>query len=212
MPDARPADAAAPDATVDAGCQPACGRLVCGDDGCGGSCGDCEAGERCSAGICVVEGCTGGLQRCDGVCQDVATDVSHCGGCGQACPTPVGARVRCEDGGCVFVCVAADGAPEEVDPTANPRHCGACGNRCPEDCFESACVPADCRSVVRAVVMCLVESPACPGVGPEDAERLTREGRAICESPGLLGLVRRAVADADCPAIVDLVGDATCFP
>ncbi|MEZ4468153.1 MAG: hypothetical protein R3F43_27910 [bacterium] len=157
-------------------------------------------------------GCQGGLQRCDGVCRDVASDLVHCGGCGRACPTPVGARVRCEAGACVFVCVAADGAPEQVDPTSNPRHCGACGNRCAEDCFESACVPADCRSVLRAVVDCLVESPACPGVGPEDAERIMREGRAICESGGLMGLVRRAVADADCPAIVDLVGDATCFP
>jgi len=35
-------------------CVPSCGTRVCGDDGCGGSCGECiEAGESCSAGRCV---------------------------------------------------------------------------------------------------------------------------------------------------------------
>jgi len=31
-------------------CTPACGAAVCGDDGCGGSCGDCGPGEVCEAG------------------------------------------------------------------------------------------------------------------------------------------------------------------
>lgn len=34
-------------------CTPSCGTNVCGDDGCGGSCGDCDPGFACSAGACV---------------------------------------------------------------------------------------------------------------------------------------------------------------
>lgn len=49
----------ASDAGADAGpeaCTPACGGRVCGDDGCGGSCGTCGAGTTCSDGTCV-SGC-----------------------------------------------------------------------------------------------------------------------------------------------------------
>ena len=33
-------------------CEPACDGLDCGDDGCGGFCGECEAGEACKLGVC----------------------------------------------------------------------------------------------------------------------------------------------------------------
>lgn len=35
-------------------CQPSCDGKLCGSDGCGGSCGSCEALETCSASVCVV--------------------------------------------------------------------------------------------------------------------------------------------------------------
>ena len=38
---------------ADGSCEPACGGLVCGPDGCGGSCGECEPGAGCHEGICV---------------------------------------------------------------------------------------------------------------------------------------------------------------
>lgn len=38
---------------VDAGCARSCANKVCGDDGCGGSCGTCGQGLTCSAGACV---------------------------------------------------------------------------------------------------------------------------------------------------------------
>jgi hypothetical protein len=34
-------------------CLPDCGGKECGFDGCGGSCGNCQNGERCEGGICV---------------------------------------------------------------------------------------------------------------------------------------------------------------
>jgi hypothetical protein len=33
-------------------CQPKCDERECGDDGCGGVCGDCDEGEACSRGQC----------------------------------------------------------------------------------------------------------------------------------------------------------------
>ncbi len=56
------------------GCIPSCEGRECGDDGCGGSCGQCGVGSACdgSRGVCVVlpggDGCT-------------ATDAPGCGGC-----------------------------------------------------------------------------------------------------------------------------------
>jgi hypothetical protein len=35
-------------------CVASCTGRVCGDDGCGGSCGDCDADERCRSGTCVA--------------------------------------------------------------------------------------------------------------------------------------------------------------
>ena len=47
-----PARAAAP-------CEPQCLDRVCGDDGCGGTCGQCPEGRVCSpVGTCDLEGCT----------------------------------------------------------------------------------------------------------------------------------------------------------
>jgi hypothetical protein len=46
------------DAEAVCGCFPKCTDKACGDDGCGGSCGSCDAGERCSATqVCVPDLC-----------------------------------------------------------------------------------------------------------------------------------------------------------
>ena len=37
-------------------CVPSCGAARCGSDGCGGSCGTCDASERCVAGACMPTG------------------------------------------------------------------------------------------------------------------------------------------------------------
>ena len=52
-------------------CTPNCGGNVCGDDGCGGSCGTCGIWETCSAGSCVLSctndaGCSSAGSFCDG--------------------------------------------------------------------------------------------------------------------------------------------------
>jgi uncharacterized protein YfaP (DUF2135 family) len=40
-------------------CIPNCSGLVCGDDGCGGSCGSCSTNQFCSQGFCVGSGAVG---------------------------------------------------------------------------------------------------------------------------------------------------------
>ncbi len=41
-------------------CTPQCGADVCGDDSCGGSCGNCADGSTCAAGQCIEDNGTGG--------------------------------------------------------------------------------------------------------------------------------------------------------
>lgn len=45
-------------------CRPNCTDRVCGDDGCGGSCGTCADG-ACEAGVCV---CPRSMEWCGGAC------------------------------------------------------------------------------------------------------------------------------------------------
>lgn len=210
-PDLAPVDAAVP--VEDAApppdmCVPACRGAECGPDGCGAICGTCEAGRRCSSGVCVADGCPDGGRRCGADCVDVAQDVAHCGGCDRPCVAPEGGRTRCEAGGCVFICLEG-GAPIEVDPQTDRLHCGACDLRCEGACLAATCVPADCAAIVERVAACLVESPNCPAV--EDPAPIIEEGVYMCTAPGLFNLVRRAVEREDCEAIVELVGEALCL-
>ncbi len=74
-------------------CHPDCEGKDCGDDGCGGTCGECEDGYLCDdnglCSICVADcegktcgddGCGGSCGECEGfdVCDDSGLCVSHC--------------------------------------------------------------------------------------------------------------------------------------
>ena len=82
-------------------CTPVCEGLECGDDGCGGECGQCDADSTCVAGICTVdrECLPDAAQRCVGdsiywfdSCDEQGELVAACAsGCeGDACMVPVG--------------------------------------------------------------------------------------------------------------------------
>ncbi len=82
---ADPVEEFAPNERVTVRCVPNCGGHNCGDDGCGGSCGNCAADSRCDNGACCVGSCAG----------------RECGdnGCGHSCGgCPAG--VACENGTC----------------------------------------------------------------------------------------------------------------
>lgn len=91
-------------------CTPSCGGVVCGDNGCGGSCGSCGLGETCSAGRCA-SGCA---PQCSG--RDCGSD-----GCGGTCGT-CGGGESCVDGSCLGECT----------PSCSGRDCGSdgCGGSC----------------------------------------------------------------------------------
>ena len=81
-------------------CQPNCSGAQCGDDGCGGTCGDCAEGQDCTGGQCVTpcqDECADGDKGCDSntpwLCSKAKT------GCfaklaGEAC------EGTCEEGSC----------------------------------------------------------------------------------------------------------------
>ncbi len=83
-------------------CTPACTGKLCGDDGCGGSCGTCKEGEACNAGQCQEAQCQ---PDCDN--QECGDD-----GCGGSCGTCAVGK-SCQQG----LCAAgnADVAPEPTD-------------------------------------------------------------------------------------------------
>ncbi|MBO4349855.1 MAG: hypothetical protein J6A01_02790, partial [Proteobacteria bacterium] len=63
--------------------------MECGDDGCGGACGTCDAGFACKKGLCVEAEC---VPNCNG---------KQCGGdgCGGNCGT-CGNDKTCDHGRC----------------------------------------------------------------------------------------------------------------
>jgi Stigma-specific protein, Stig1 len=75
---------------------------------------------------------------CSGVCTNLATNTSHCGKCGHACPS----GSRCIRGQCTTC------KPDEtrchgkcVKLASHPKHCGTCGNECPPG---ARCVKGNC--------------------------------------------------------------------
>lgn len=117
-------------------CVPDCSGKQCGDDGCGGTCGTCPAGEHCSSGACVpdcVPNCEGrecGDDGCGGVC-GFCPQGKVCGAwddvwglCVDPPCTPDCTGRECRDGGC----------PDQPDA------CGTCGAG--EVCEGGTCVAA----------------------------------------------------------------------
>jgi hypothetical protein len=112
-------------------CMSRCEGKVCGDDSCGGSCGDCGADQSCQdgqclrscggticrfdhasafcqGGTCALGSCHAGWGNCDGDpangCEtDIRTDVNNCGGCNTQCNT-TNATPDCVDGSCRVTC------------------------------------------------------------------------------------------------------------
>ena len=114
----------------DGPCVPACLDKDCGDDGCGGSCGECGEDEECVQGFCQEGAC---VPACDG---------KECGddGCGGVCGV-CGAGMTCNASG---QCVEGG----VCDPVANcvGKDCGddGCGGVCGvceagEDCVQGTC-------------------------------------------------------------------------
>ncbi len=113
-------------------CNASCDGKECGDDGCGGSCGDCFGETVCKSGQCVEDTCT---PACDGAeCGDDGCGGS-CGGCddGENC-----VQGECQGGGCETEC---DG--KECGDDGCGGVCGLCAND--EVCVQGLCDTGGCQ-------------------------------------------------------------------
>lgn len=98
--DEAPCGAGFPNICLDGECVciPQCDGKECGDDGCGGQCGQCDFGCVCADGTCIGS-CGECIPECDGI---------ECGpdGCGGSCGTCTGTTFcntetwLCDDGQC----------------------------------------------------------------------------------------------------------------
>ncbi len=113
-------------------CTPDCGGRSCGDDGCGGSCGECTDGQVCNP---VLGKCLGG---CTADCTGKACGTNGCGGsCGDC-----GMDEDCFNGACAPKASCTDGARNGTETDVD------CGGTCPKKCVvgKGCQGPADCQS------------------------------------------------------------------
>lgn len=147
-------------ACINPNCTPDCTGKVCGDDGCGGSCGGCPTNYTCKSGQCIAPNCTPnctgkkcGDDGCGGSCGTCATGSAcqnglcitcnpdctgkKCGddGCGGSCGTcPTGQK--CSNGVCASTCI----------PNCKGMTCGddGCGGSCGTCSSTQKCVNNNC--------------------------------------------------------------------
>ncbi|GEM_PF-1058452 len=136
------------DGACQAVCDPDCAGKECGDDGCGGTCGSCQAGESCDGSGQCVTGCTpdcAGKECGDDGCGDTCGSCQageSCDGSGQCVTgcTPDCTGKECGDDGCGGSCGGC-GAEQTCDaggrcvactPDCTGRECGedGCGGTC----------------------------------------------------------------------------------
>ena len=110
-------------------CVPNCNGIQCGDDGCGGSCGQCGGGERCRDGRCLESEDEWPIDPIpDGQCvanNETCSEGDTCCDPKRTCATAIG---ECSD---EPICCGVDGA-------SCKRDCDCCGRfRCGKDgtCF-----------------------------------------------------------------------------
>jgi hypothetical protein len=115
-------------------CESACDGRVCGDDGCGGSCGTCDEG-----GICTMQGeCV-----CIPECADKQCGDDGCGGLCGACP----GGFECQVDTCIQLPCDADCEGEDCPQCPAGTECldGACAvPECVPDCNGIECGSDGC--------------------------------------------------------------------
>ena len=191
-------DVAALDVALDAATAPDATTPTCGAAGrpcCTNSPAPCAPGTICNEGLCVS--CPGTTVACAGVCVDPQTSLSHCGRCGNACPS----GQSCLGGTCSLVCPTGLTACGDrcVDLRSNGANCGACGISCEGG---RLCQLGSCQ------VSCAPGQTECAGACADLQNSTTHCGRcgAACApanavgrcAMGTCGVARCAPGFADC--------------
>jgi hypothetical protein len=128
-----------------------CSGKVCGDDGCGASCGNCAQGESCAGGGACCTSCgakTCGPDGCGGTCGACAANEA-CNGQGQCQCVPSCAGKTCGADGCGGTCGLCSGtkvcnvgnccAPNCAGKTCGSDGCGGTCGSCAGVCNNGVC-------------------------------------------------------------------------
>ena len=180
--------------------------MECGDDGCGGTCGECRAGSACVNDKCIncTADCTGkecGDDGCGGDCGSCEAGEGCKDGLCQACQPACGSK-ECGDDGCGGDCGSCDQQTTCVQgqcqcaPQCTGKECGSdgCGGSCGDcgcgfDCVANACQP---------------NSEVCPTLGGEcdsDADCAPPAGaECFTDFPSGFCVVPDCDTNGDCPA------------
>ncbi len=133
------------------GCIPACDGLACGDDGCGGQCGTCAAGQICEAGACLFPSCGPATCNGHGTCDPKTVTCACKDGyqgkyCDQCPPGQLGYPA------CAAPCTNAEGCNDSEPCTSDDCQAGVCVHApaqatCPGStaCVKNSCVGGTCQ-------------------------------------------------------------------
>lgn len=129
--------------------------------GCNSACVVPNATPGCSGGMCTVGSCTGAFRNCNNMVSDGCeinsnNNVSHCGGCGNACNL-ANATPTCSGGNCAISscnanfnnCNNMPGDGCESDRRTDVNNCGVCGNACG---MGAVCTGGVCKDKVLLVI------------------------------------------------------------
>jgi hypothetical protein len=155
------ADVEAPgEDVVDPICTPACDGKLCGDDGCGGSCGSCPPGVICMDGQCPCEAdCAGkecGPDSCGGYCGSGDAETQGCAA-GDVC-----ANGMCEPP-CVPNCDGKECGSDGCDGSCGTCPCDGCDPEAIE-CTDGMCTKpdeCDCQCIFDCFETCPQGDQAC---------------------------------------------------
>jgi len=111
----------------DSSCIPNCNEKECGDDGCGGTCGNCSSGLSCSSeGKC--------LEECLKNCYNRECGDDSCGGSCGSCSS----GYNCSNGACTINC-GADSCGGTCGDCPDGKKCSS--GTCIDDCVSNCTVP-----------------------------------------------------------------------
>ena len=168
------------------GCLPKCAALECGDDGCGGSCGDCQEGLVCWEGSCLAPTCVDSQCGDHGACHSEATGCDcdpgyaapFCAACAVGfadypqCKETCAPGDPCGDGDACTIdacdpatgCVHTAGGPCEDESPCTADHCDpAIG--CVYEPVDGECTLTDACALFAACV-----DGACTAVASVDCD------------------------------------------
>ncbi|MFO0561991.1 MAG: hypothetical protein U0269_28520 [Polyangiales bacterium] len=122
---------------------------------CGNACpGRANASSYCSGSACGFT-CSAGFGDCnssgaDGCEVNTTNNVSHCGGCGAACPARTATNVSCSGSSCSYTCTAGNGNCDGnitngcETPLTTTSNCGGCGVGCSRTNATATCASGSC--------------------------------------------------------------------